>query len=66
VLRFLDGEITETQARDLTIFATRKFARRQEAWFRKDPRITWLAHDRSDLTDAVTALALDSIRRVPH
>ena len=29
-------------ARDETIRATRRFARRQEAWFRRDPRVTWL------------------------
>jgi tRNA dimethylallyltransferase len=57
VLRFLDGEITEAQARDLTILATRKFARRQESWFRKDARITWLPYDHQDLVSAAYALA---------
>jgi tRNA dimethylallyltransferase len=57
VLRYLDGEITEGQARDLTISATRKFARRQESWFRKDPRITWLPHDHPGLVSAAYALA---------
>jgi tRNA dimethylallyltransferase len=42
VLRFLAGEWTEQQARAETIKATRRFARRQEAWFRRDPRVTWL------------------------
>jgi tRNA dimethylallyltransferase len=42
VLRFLAGEWTERQAREETIKATRRFARRQEAWFRRDPRVTWL------------------------
>lgn len=41
-LRLLDGEITAEQAQDETIVATRKFARRQDTWFRADPRITWL------------------------
>jgi tRNA dimethylallyltransferase len=65
VLAYLDGELTEDEARTRTVRATRRFARRQDGWFRKDPRITWLAHDRSDLTDAVTALALDPMARVP-
>ncbi|HEY9468676.1 MAG TPA: tRNA (adenosine(37)-N6)-dimethylallyltransferase MiaA [Propionibacteriaceae bacterium] len=56
VLRFLDGEITEAQARELTIGATRKFARRQDSWFRKDARIHWLRYDRPDLTSAAYAL----------
>ncbi len=42
VLRYLDGEWTQGQAREQTIRATRRFARRQESWFRRDPRIRWL------------------------
>jgi tRNA dimethylallyltransferase len=42
MLRHLDGEWTREQARDETVRATRRFARRQESWFRRDPRITWL------------------------
>lgn len=42
VLRFLAGEGTEEAARELTVLATRRFARRQEAWFRRDPRVRWL------------------------
>jgi tRNA dimethylallyltransferase len=42
VLRYLDGEWTLDQAREETIKATRRFARRQESWFRRDPRVTWL------------------------
>jgi tRNA dimethylallyltransferase len=57
VLRYLDGEITEAQARDLTIIATRKFARRQESWFRKDARITWLPYDHPGLVSAAYTLA---------
>jgi tRNA dimethylallyltransferase len=57
VLRFLDGEITEAQARELTIGATRKFARRQDSWFRKDARIHWLSYDRPDLVSAAYVVA---------
>jgi tRNA dimethylallyltransferase len=45
MLRHLAGEWTLNQARDETIRATRRFARRQESWFRRDPRITWLDAD---------------------
>jgi tRNA dimethylallyltransferase len=57
VLRYLDGEISEAQAREMTITGTRKFARRQESWFRKDGRITWLPYDHHDLVSAAYALA---------
>jgi tRNA dimethylallyltransferase len=50
-IALLDGEITEAEARERTTQATRRFARRQDSWFRKDPRITWFAHDRPDLVD---------------
>jgi tRNA dimethylallyltransferase len=42
VLRHLDGEYTLAAAHAETIKATRRFARRQESWFRRDPRIHWL------------------------
>jgi tRNA dimethylallyltransferase len=58
VLRFLDGEWTEERARAETVRATRRFARRQDSWFRRDPRVRWLAYDRPDLVDA----ALDACR----
>jgi len=57
VLRFLDGEGTEQEAAAQTIQATRKFIRRQESWFRRDPRIRWLPADEPDvMTRALDAL----------
>lgn len=54
VLRFLAGECTQEQAAEQTVAATRRFVRRQESWFRRDPRVIWLAAG-DDL--AVRALA---------
>jgi tRNA dimethylallyltransferase len=45
VLRFLAGECSQDEAIAQTIQATRRFARRQESWFRRDPRVTWLDAD---------------------
>jgi len=56
VLACLAGDLTEAQAREETIAATRKFARRQQRWFRRDERITWLPYDSSSLLDDVRAL----------
>ena len=42
LLRHLDGAWTLEEARLETIKATRRFARRQESWFRRDPRVRWL------------------------
>jgi len=56
MLRHLDGELTLDEARDDTVKATRRFARRQESWFRRDPRIRWL--DASQPADSLLADAL--------
>ena len=56
VLRHLAGEWTEQQAREETVRATRRFARRQDSWFRRDPRVRWLPHDAADLLERVTEL----------
>ncbi|MFI6790350.1 tRNA (adenosine(37)-N6)-dimethylallyltransferase MiaA [Nonomuraea sp. NPDC050383] len=56
VLRFLEGEWTEEQAFAETVRATRRFARRQESWFRRDPRVRWLPYDAPDLLDRSLSL----------
>ncbi|GAB3459414.1 tRNA (adenosine(37)-N6)-dimethylallyltransferase MiaA [Streptomonospora sediminis] len=51
VLRFLEGSCSEEEARAETVRATRRFARRQESWFRRDPRVHWLGHDDPGLVE---------------
>jgi tRNA dimethylallyltransferase len=51
VLAYLAGEQSEDAARASTKQRTRRFARRQLSWFRRDPRITWTP----GIPDAVTA-----------
>ncbi len=42
---------------------TRRFARRQDSWFRRDPRIVWLPFDAPDLLDrALAAISADPLR----
>ena len=55
VLAHLGGEITQIQMREKIIYATQKFARRQQRWFRQDPRIRWEPWDSAQLTDSVLA-----------
>ena len=45
VAAHLAGELSLEEARERTVVATRRFARRQDSWFRKDPRIVWVDHD---------------------
>ena len=58
VLDLLDGRCTDAEARADTARATRRLARRQESWFRRDPRITWLPAGAPDLVER----ALDAVR----
>jgi tRNA dimethylallyltransferase len=53
VLDHLAGSCTEEDAFEATVRGTRRFARKQDAWFRKDPRIAWVAWD--DPAAAATA-----------
>ena len=53
VIGFLAGERTLAEAVEQTKTATRRFARRQDGWFRKDPRIVWVAHDDPDRVEKV-------------
>jgi tRNA dimethylallyltransferase len=57
VLAHLDGTMTAEEAQEATASATRRYARRQESWFRVDPRLIWLPHDAPDLV----ARALDVV-----
>jgi tRNA dimethylallyltransferase len=57
VLRVFAGECDEQQARQDTVRATCRFARRQESWFRRDARIHWLpAGAENVLEQALAAL----------
>ncbi|GHH20630.1 tRNA (adenosine(37)-N6)-dimethylallyltransferase MiaA [Streptomyces rubradiris] len=59
VLAALAGECTEAEARAETVRATKRFARRQDSWFRRDPRVHWLsgaAADREELPQQALAL----------
>ena len=59
---YLDGMITCAEARESTVVRTRQFARRQETWFRRDPRIAWIDSTLSDASANLDA-ALGVITR---
>ena len=56
----LAGEMSVDEAIEKTVIATRKFARRQMAWWRNDPRITWLAYDDPDRVAKALAVVRDA------
>ncbi|MGV9452338.1 tRNA (adenosine(37)-N6)-dimethylallyltransferase MiaA [Streptomyces sp. NPDC003635] len=62
VLAALAGECTMDEARAETVRATKRFARRQDSWFRRDPRVHWLSGAAADLTE-LPHLALALVER---
>jgi tRNA dimethylallyltransferase len=55
VAAYLAGELGRDEARERTVIATRQFARRQDAWWRRDPRITWVPFDAPDRVEQALA-----------
>lgn len=55
LLAHLRGELSLDEAVDEAVTRTRKFARRQQRWFRRDPRIVWLDATAPNLVDLVVA-----------
>jgi len=41
LLDHLEGRATLAEAVDTIVVRTRRYARRQVRWFRRDPRVTW-------------------------
>jgi tRNA dimethylallyltransferase len=64
VIDLLDERLDQTQAREDIIAGTRRFARRQQRWFHRDPRTTWLdALAPASSTASAIAALLDSPAR---
>ncbi|MFW6867158.1 tRNA (adenosine(37)-N6)-dimethylallyltransferase MiaA [Nocardioides sp. CPCC 206347] len=60
VMAALAGEMSLDEAQERTFVATRKFSRKQMAWWRADPRITWVEYDDPDRV----AKALAAVRKI--
>ena len=62
----VDGTLDEATARSETAQATRRYARRQESWFRPDPRIVWLDARAGDLLDQALVAIGEADATAPH
>jgi len=58
----LDGDLTAEEAQQQTAALTRRLARRQESWFRPDPRVTWLDPRDHDTLARTVHLVRQAIR----
>ncbi len=59
VLRYLQGEISLSEAHAQILTATRQLAKRQRTWFRGEPDLQWLDSDDPDLVTKAKALVED-------
>jgi len=61
VMEYLDGSMTKSEAIAETVSLTKRYARRQMSWFRRDPQIVWRDGDQVSrdalVDDVVTWLA---------
>ncbi|MBE7325304.1 tRNA (adenosine(37)-N6)-dimethylallyltransferase MiaA [Nocardioides sp. Y6] len=62
VAAHLAGDLTLEEAKERTVVATRRFARRQDSWFRKDPRVHWVRFDADDRAEQAVAAVAHSAR----
>jgi tRNA dimethylallyltransferase len=57
IVALLNGTMTEAEAKEDTKRATRQYARRQETWFSRDPRIAWISPVQPRLERVMEVLA---------
>ncbi|MGO9877834.1 MAG: tRNA (adenosine(37)-N6)-dimethylallyltransferase MiaA [Acidimicrobiales bacterium] len=60
LLSHIEQGVPLEQAKAEVLRRLRALARRQEAWFKRDPRVVWIRADRSDLLEAVGAVLADT------
>jgi tRNA dimethylallyltransferase len=63
VIAYLEGKMSEDEAKEETKRATRQYARRQETWFSRDSRIRWIKGENTEarLASAIKALGIEEI-----
>ena len=63
IIAYLEGRMSQDEAREDTKRATRQYARRQETWFSRDERITWISPVQPRLQTVLAHLEkLDSLQ----
>ena len=56
IIDYLNGACSLDEAIELIKMRSRRYAKRQLSWFRRDDRITWLDMDSLDIEGAVDAI----------
>lgn len=58
----LGDDATRPAVQEAIVRATKRYARRQESWFKADPRITWFEADRPDVVETLVSYFTKSLR----
>lgn len=56
LIDYLEGRVTLDEAVELIKMRSRRYAKRQLSWFRRDDRITWIDMDERSVDDAVALI----------
>lgn len=62
--QYLMGEISLTEAKELTVLHTRQFAKRQRTWFRADSEIKWFNAEAPDLFEQVLRMLKQNLNLI--
>ena len=57
----LDGNLTLEQALEETVRATRRYAKRQETWFRKEPHVRWIDPSKPGVAERLRKRIVDAL-----
>ncbi len=57
IVQYIKGELSLEQSIDLLKMNTRRFAKRQLTWFKKDNRINWIYTDKKDCDEILSEIA---------
>lgn len=63
VVSYIQGRITKAEMTDRIAGLTRRYAKRQMTWFRKEEGVTWFDASRSDLADVTSAFVAEKTGR---
>ena len=55
LLLHIRGELSLSEALELAVQRTKRFARRQQRWFRRDPRVEWVT--RAELPNVINGIS---------
>ena len=56
IILYLDGTLSLEEATDLIKMRTRRYAKRQLSWFRRDPRVQWIDCDEMEAAEIVSLI----------